>query len=171
MALKVSKVDVWAGDLRDVPGGLADALERNAAGGRNIEFLIARRDDKQSGVGKVFITPVSGARAENAATRAGLRRAEDVATLRIEGMDSPGMGSKITRAIADAGINVRGVSAAAIGSRFVAYFGFDSEADADAAMTAIRNAKLNGAPRKRAAAGRSAAKKPARLRTSTRARR
>ena len=138
MALKANKVDVWAGDLRDVPGGLADALEQVSAGGGSVDFLIARRDDKQTGVGKVFLTPVRGKPVMDAAGRAGLQRAANVGTLRVEGSDQPGLGAKITRAIADAGINIRGVSAAVIGNRFVAYVGFDSEADADAAAEALR---------------------------------
>jgi hypothetical protein len=144
MALKVTKVDVWAGDLRDVPGGLADVLEQTAAGGQSIEFLIARRDDKHTGIGKVFVTPVTSSKAKDAAGRAGLRNATGIATLRIEGNDKAGLGGKITRAIADAGVNVRGVSAAVVGNKFVAYFGFDNDADADRAMQALRGAKLNG---------------------------
>ena len=52
MALKVTKVDVWAGDLRDVPGGLADTLEQLARGGASVEFIIARRNDRQVGMGQ-----------------------------------------------------------------------------------------------------------------------
>src|SRR5688572_16496874 len=121
MALKVTKVQVWAGDLRDVPGGLADVLEQTAGGGESIQFLIARRDDKQAGSGKVFITPVSKAKSRDAAGRANLRPAANVATLRVEGTDKAGLGAKITRAIADADVNIRGVSAAVLGNRFVAY--------------------------------------------------
>ena len=71
MALKVTKEDVWAGDLRDVPGSLADALEQVAAGGGSIDFIIARRNDKEMGTGKVFITPVTGKKVQDAAGRAG----------------------------------------------------------------------------------------------------
>jgi predicted amino acid-binding ACT domain protein len=48
----------------------------------------------------------------------------DVPTLRVEGPDQPGIGERMLRAIADLGINLRGVSAAAIGGRFVTYIGF-----------------------------------------------
>ena len=169
MALKVTKVQVWAGDLRDVPGGLADVLEQTAAGGQSIEFLIARRNDKQIGVGKVFVTPVTSTKAKDAAGRAGLRHATGIATLRVEGTDKAGLGSKITRAIADAGVNVRGVSAAVIGNKFVAYFGFDNDTDADRAMEVIRAAKLNGA-RGAAARKRTAAPAGSKKRGATRRR-
>src|SRR5688500_17934243 len=84
MALKVTKVDVWAGDVIDSPGGLADALEQLARGGESIEFLIARRSDKHSRVGKVFVTPVTTSKAKEAAGRAALRRAVKLFTLRLE---------------------------------------------------------------------------------------
>jgi hypothetical protein len=44
----------------------------------------------------------------------------------------------MSTAIADAGINLRGVSAAVIGKKFVAYFGFDSAADATKATRALK---------------------------------
>jgi hypothetical protein len=138
MALKVNKVDVWAGDLNDVPGGLADVLDRLSAGGASLEFVIARRSDKHPGSGKVFVTPVTAGRAKDAAGRAGLQHANKMGTIRVEGTDARGMGAKMTRAMADAGINVRGVSAAVIGGKFVAYIGLDSDEDADRAMSALR---------------------------------
>jgi hypothetical protein len=48
----------------------------------------------------------------------------------------------MTNAIADAGINMRGLSAAALGSRFVAYVAFDSPEDAEKAAKAIRAAAV-----------------------------
>jgi hypothetical protein len=160
MALKVTNVDVWAGDVIDSPGGLADVLEQLARGGESIDFLIARRSDKHAKIGKVFVTPVTSGKGKEAAGRAALRRAVKLFTLRIEGGDKQGLGSKITRAIGDAGINAKGVSAAVIGNKFVAYISFDSEEDADKATAALKRLKVNGAPRKRPAS-RSAAKKPA----------
>jgi len=153
MALKVTKVDVWAGDLRDVPGGLAEVLDQVARGGGSVEFIIARRSDKHPGTGKVFMTPIANARVKDAAGRAGLQHATGMGTLRIEGSDAKGMGAKVTRAIADAGVNVRGVSAAVIGGKFVAYIGLDSDRDADAAAAALRG--VNGRKSARKPAGRS----------------
>ena len=161
MALKVTKVDVWAGDLIDKPGGLADVLEQLARGGESIDFLIARRSDKHVKVGKVFVTPVTAPKSKDAASRAALRRAAKLFTLRLEGGDKTGLGSKITRAIGNAGINAKGVSAAVIGNKFVAYISFDSEQDADQAMAALKRLKVNGAPAKRATKAGSSAKKPA----------
>src|SRR5437867_2061160 len=87
MALKITKVDVWAGNLRDIPGGLAEKLEALSAAGSSLQFLIARRDDKQTGMGKVFVTPVTARQAKDAAGRAGLQHATNIGTLRVEGAD------------------------------------------------------------------------------------
>ncbi len=172
MALKVTKVDVWAGDLIDAPGGLAVVLEQLSRGGESIEFQIARRSDKHVKIGKVFVTPVTSGKAKEAAGRAALRRATKLFTLRIEGGDKQGLGSKITRAIGNAGVNAKGVSAAVIGNKFVCYISFDSEQDADTAMATLKRLKVNGAPGKRAATRSAAKKRPTtRARSATRARR
>jgi hypothetical protein len=47
---------------------------------------------------------------------------------------------KMTRALADAGINLRGVSGAAIGRRSVTYFAFDGAGDADSAIKLLKKA-------------------------------
>ena len=153
MSLKVTKADVWAGEIRDVPGGLAEALETLSQGGGSLQFLIARRNDKETGTGKVFLTPVSGKKSTDAANRAGLARA-GMGTLRVEGADRRGLGGKIARAIADAGVNVRGVSAAVIGSKFVAYIGLDSDADATTAAKALKTVNAGGSKAKKSASKR-----------------
>lgn len=139
MALKVTQADVWAGDLRDEPGGLAEVLGELSRGGGSLQFVIARRNDDRPGMGQVFVTPIKGKRSEAAARSAGLTKAKDIATLRIEGDDQPGLGSRITGAMADSGVNVRGVSAAVVGKKFVAYIGLDSQADAARAMRALKS--------------------------------
>ena len=55
----------------------------------------------------------------------------------------------MTTAIAEAGINLRGISAAVLGSRFVAYMAFDSAEDAEKAAKAIKAAAAAKGPRKK----------------------
>jgi hypothetical protein len=43
MAYTVKKVDVWAGEIADRPGGLASTLAALSSAGANIEFVVARR--------------------------------------------------------------------------------------------------------------------------------
>jgi len=140
MALKVSKVKVWAASIEDKPGGLAKVLDALAGAGANLECAIARRSPDKPGQGAVYVTPVKGKKVEAAAASVGLSAA-GIATLKVEGADKPGIGASIARAVADAGINARGLSAAVIGKQFVAYIGFDSDADADRAAKAIRKIK------------------------------
>ena len=61
-------------------------------------------------------------------------------SVRVDGPDKAGLGGKMTKAIADAGINLRGLSAAALGRRSVSYLAFDSAADADSAVSILRKA-------------------------------
>jgi hypothetical protein len=159
MALQITKDDVWAGDLEDQPGGLARVLEPLVEAGANLECVIARRRPEQRGTATIYVTPIKGARAQKAATQAGLERVKDVATLRIEGPDKPGLGARMARTVADAGVNVRGVSAVVIGNKFVAYIGFDSMEDATKAARVLK-----GIDTARPAARRAAAAAPARRR-------
>lgn len=130
MALKVTKVDVWAVEFRDEPGGLAKALAPIAAAGGNLECIIARRQADKFQAGLAFLTPLKGKKVVAAATAAGFAPAEELTTLRVEGPDTPGSCSRMVSAIADAGINMRGVSSMSAGRNFVAYVGLDSLADA-----------------------------------------
>lgn len=138
MALKVTKVEVWAGEMQDKPGELARILGALADAGANIECVIGRRQPDKPGTGVVFVTPIRGKKVQAAAQSAGLSPASNVPTLRVEGADKPGLGAKLASAIADAGVNLRGVSAAVIGKKFVVYFGFDSADDAAKAARALK---------------------------------
>jgi hypothetical protein len=55
----------------------------------------------------------------------------------------------MTSAMADAGINLRGLSAASLGSRFVAYLAFDGAEDAEKAAKAIKAAAGAKTPTKK----------------------
>ena len=152
MALKVTKVDVWAVEIRDEPGGLAQILETMSGAGSSLDCVIARRQADKYMAGVVFLTPIKGKKSELAAAAAGVRRAEDLATLRVEGPDQKGIGARLSRAIADAGINMKGCSAMRCGKNFVAYIGFDSDEDADRAAKALKSVGGRSAPKKRAMA-------------------
>jgi hypothetical protein len=128
MDFEVTKVDVWAGAIEDRPGALAEKLEALTNARANLEFVIARRDTPGKGV--VFLAPLKGAAQVRAAKKAGLAKTASLHSLRLEGPDRRGLGALITRALADAGINLRGLSAAALGRRHVTYFAFDSAEDA-----------------------------------------
>ncbi len=138
MAIQVSKVDVWAGPIADSPGGLSKTLDALAEAGASLEFVIARRRPEKPERSVVFLAPVRGPKQIRAARKAGLSKAAGMYSLRLEGPDKPGLGARISDAIAEAGINMRGLSAAAIGRKSVVYFAFDTDADVKMASRALK---------------------------------
>ena len=140
MPYSVRKVDVWVGEIDDRPGGLADKLESLAKAGASLEFIIARRTPGNPDKGVVFLTPIKGTKQQRAASAAGLNTTNSLHSVRVEGPDRPGLGIKMTRALAGAGINLRGISAAALGRRSVSYFAFDNADDADNAIKLLKKA-------------------------------
>ena len=138
MALNVSRSDVWVGSIKDRPGTLAEKLSALAAAGVDLEFVIARRASKKPKTAVVFMTPIKGARQVAAAKRARLRKSKSLHSVRVEGVNKAGAGAKITEALAAQDINLRGLSAAAIGRRFVANLALDTAADAAKAIRVLK---------------------------------
>ena len=138
MKLSISRTDVWAATVDDRPGAVAEKLGALAAAGVNLGFIIARRAPEQRGSGVLFVTPVKGAKQVKAAEASGFQRTESLHSLRAEGLDKAGTGANMTKALAAAGINLRGISAAAIGKRFVTYLALDSDTDAAKAAGVLK---------------------------------
>lgn len=138
MELLVERVDVWAASIADEPGGLCKVLTGLSEVGCDLDFAIARRCPDKPGEGVLYVTPILEDAQIEAASELGFNVTSSVHSLRIEGENRPGAGAAITEKLAAAGINLRGVSAAVLGPRFVAYIGLDSEADADKAAEILR---------------------------------
>lgn len=146
MSIKVSKIHVWAAEIKDRASGLADLLGPLGEAGANLGCVIARRNAARPGTGSVFVTPLKGKKVLAAAAAAGFRETERIATLKIEGPNVGGLGAKITAAIGAAGVSLRGCSAAVIGNRFVCYIGFDGDDDAARAAAAVKSMGKKKAP-------------------------
>jgi hypothetical protein len=138
MKINVTRTDVWATAIDDRPGGLAEKLEALSEAGANLEFIIARRTPEKPGKGVVFVTPVKGAKALKAAKAAGFKKAPSMHSLRLEGTDQPGIAAKMSRALAEAGVNLRGVSGAVIGRNYVAHLALDTAQEATKAASIIK---------------------------------
>lgn len=136
MAYAIDRVVVWAGAIEDRPGGVAGVLAVLAQAGANLQFLIARRD--KPGAGVLFVAPLTGAAQTRAARKSGLAKADSLHSLRVEGPDKAGLCAGMTSTIAGAGVNLRGVSAAALGKRCVVYFAFENQTDAKKAAQALK---------------------------------
>lgn len=142
MALKVTKVEVWAATIDDRPGGAAEKLEILSKAGANLEMLLARRTAEQPGKGVMFVTPLKGKKALEAAQQQGMGKPDNIYSVRIEGGDKPGLGSKIASTLGGAGVNFRGMSALAIGKKFVSFIALDSADDQARAIAALKKLKI-----------------------------
>jgi len=129
--MKAQRVDTWAAAIQDKPGTLAAKLKALSAAGVNLEFVIARRSPEKRDAGVVFVTPVKGPKQSRAAGAAGFKKTKTLHTVRLEGVNKRGQGTRLAQALTDKGLNLRGLSAAAIGNKFICHIAVDSEADAN----------------------------------------
>jgi len=136
--MKSQRVDTWVASIPDRTGALASKLKALSAGGCNLELVIARRVGDHSGKGVVFVTPIKGSKQVGAAGEAGFARSSSLHTLRVEGPDKVGQAGRVAAALADHGLNLRGLSAAAIGTKFICYVALDTEADVVRAARILR---------------------------------
>jgi hypothetical protein len=137
MTLKIKKTDVWVAEIDDRPGGLARTMRVLADTGANLEGVLARRESGTPGKGVVFVTPLEGREQLDHAKEAGFHPAQRVPTLKIEGIDRPGLGAELTKTVGGAGISMHGLTASIIGRKFVCYIGFDSVEDMEKAEKAL----------------------------------
>lgn len=138
MTIKASRNDVWMAVIDDRPGGAAEKLEALARAGADLEVVLARRTPEHPGQGILFAGPVEGAKVTRAAQEAGFKKSETIHGVRVEGTDKPGLGGRIARALADAGISFRGMQACVIGRNFVSFIALDTPDDAAKAVKVLR---------------------------------
>jgi len=136
----IERVDVWSAGIPDKTGGLSWLLKGMDEAGADFNFIIARRTPEHPGSGVVFVTPIRGDREVKAASTLGFSLTRSVDALCVEADNKPGATAKLAALLADAGINIRGLSMAVVGTRFVAYIGFDSSSDAQMAVSIFRGA-------------------------------
>ncbi len=127
--------------MKDKPGSLSLMLSGLRDAGADLDFIIARRSPEKPGTGVVFVTPLRGDREVAAATELGFAVTKNLQSVRVEGENKPGAAAEITSKLAEAKINLRGLSAAVIGTKFVLFIGLDSAADADKAVSILKGVK------------------------------
>lgn len=138
MELLVERVDVWAATIEDKPGGLAEVLSALRDAGADLQFVVARRTPEAPGKGVVFVAPLQTDKEIRAAIQVGFNATSSLHSIRVMGLDQVGILAELTQKLADSGINLRGVSAAVLGSQFVAYLAVDSLADANQAIDILQ---------------------------------
>lgn len=137
MDLLVETEDVWVASLDDKPGALAAKLSALSDAGADLGFIIVRRSPEKPGTGVMFVTPLRGDREVRAGAAVGFAVTTSLHSVCVEGPDLPGVAAKLAKAIGDAGINMRGFSAAALGTKFVAHIGVDTSHDQQAVVEAL----------------------------------
>jgi len=138
MSISVQRVDVWAASISDKVGGLAAVLAGLRDVGANLDFIVARRSPERPGMGVVFVAPLRGDKVIAAATNLGFDLTSSLHSIRVEGVNKAGRAAELAGLLAEGGINLRGLSAATTGDKFIMYIAVDSEADADRAAAILR---------------------------------
>jgi hypothetical protein len=129
MAFEITKVEVWEGEIEDRAGGLAEKLAEVMRTGANLDVIISRPCPATPGWASLFLAPLHGEEQTGAARQAGLKRSTEQ-WIRVEGPDRPWLAAGIAQTLADAGINMRGLSGSVVRDRCVIYISFDSDVDA-----------------------------------------
>lgn len=140
MAVTVKEITLWRREIDNQPGVLAQVLDPLADSRVDLKVLMAYRYTGNEARGAVELYPVSGKKAAAAARDAGLTPA-DIPAVLVEGVNRPGIGYATTRAIADAGINLKFLVAQVMGSKFSAVYGFDNDSDRRRAVSLLRKAQ------------------------------
>ena len=139
-ALKISKGHMWRGQIEDKPGTFAEALKPFANSGSNLQVVAgwSQSSPTQKHMAGMEIFPITDEKAKQSAKEAGLQEMTEIVYLIIEGEDSSGLAYKMTKAISEAGVNIRHAMLQSIKQSFVACFGFSTDADAEKAKAALQ---------------------------------
>jgi hypothetical protein len=133
MGFKLDRVHVWAGEVADQAGGVANKLATLAQANANLEFILTRRLGDRPGKGILYVAPVTGPAQVRAARSAGLSETHDPVVLRVEGDNEAGLAHRLTQQWALANISLQGLTMAVMGNKFVGFAAFDSVIDANRA--------------------------------------
>ena len=140
MDLIIERAEVWAASIEDKPGSLANVLTGLREAGADLNFILARRAPDQPGQSVVYVTPLNGDAELEAAATLGFSMTTRVHAVRVEGANRPGIAAELAALLAAAGINLRGFSAAVLGTQFILYLGLDSAEDAARAISLLQQA-------------------------------
>jgi hypothetical protein len=133
----MDRVHVWAGDVPDEPGGVANKLAALAQAGANLAYVNTRRQPDKPGKGILYVAPIVGPEQLKAAKAVGLHEVMDPVVLRVEGDNKAGLAFRLTQQWSIAGISFRSLTMAVLGEKFVGYAAFDTVSDANQAATIL----------------------------------
>jgi len=139
MPVKVKRITLWRKELANQAGTLAEALAPLAQAGADLQVVMGYCYPGDRTRAAVELFPIATKKATAAAQAAGLAAA-GIPALHVEGDNRAGVGHTITRALADAGVNLEFLVAHVIGRKYSAVFGFENDADAEKAAALIKKA-------------------------------
>jgi len=139
MPVTVKSISLWRKEVENQVGSLAHTLEPVTRAGASLHVLVGYRYPGEGTKAAIELYPIAGKKVTAAASEAGLS-ASSIPTLLVEGEDKPGLAFAIAQAMSGAGINMTFFVAQAVGRRFSAVLGFESEADAKTAARLIKKA-------------------------------
>lgn len=139
MAVTVRSISLWRKEVVNQVGTFAHTLEPVTKAGANLRVLMGYRYPGEGAKAAIELYPIAGKKATATASEGGLS-ASSIPTLLVQGDDRPGLGLVISQAISAAGINMTFFVAQAVGRRFSAVLGFESENDAKKATPLIKKA-------------------------------
>jgi hypothetical protein len=106
--MAAKRVTLVVAEVRDHVGALAEALGPMAKAGVNLEGVVAY--GVGGGAASVVCLPDCSDTAMGAAKEAGLK-ARKVEAVLLSGPDAPGVGARLAKRVAKAGINIKGLAA------------------------------------------------------------
>ena len=139
MPVTVKNISLWRKEVENQVGTLAHTLEPVTKAGANLHILMGYRYPGEGTRAAIELYPIAGKKVTAAASEAGLS-SSSIPTLLVEGDNRPGLGHAIAQAMSGANINMAFFVAQAVGRRFSAVLGFESEADAKTAAPLIKKA-------------------------------
>jgi len=135
----VKRIALWRKELENRAGTLAATLEPVAKAGTDLQVVMGYCYPGDRTRAAVELFPIATKKATAAAQSAGLTAA-GVPALHVEGDNRAGVGHAITRALADAGVNLDFLVAQVIGRKFSLVVGFENDADAQKSVALIKKA-------------------------------
>jgi hypothetical protein len=139
MPVKVKRIILWRKELENRAGTLAEALEPLAKSGTDLQVVMGYRYPAEHTRAAVELYPIASKKTTTAAQGAGFAPSA-IPALLVEGDNRAGAGHVITRALADAALNLDFLVAHVVGKKYSAVIGFESETDADKASALIKKA-------------------------------
>ncbi|MBX7103162.1 MAG: amino acid-binding ACT [Gemmataceae bacterium] len=137
MSFHLDRVHVWACEVPDEAGGVANKLHALAEAGANLQYVGTRRQPDRPGTGILYIAPVTGPEQTRAAKAVGLREVFSPVIVRVEGDNQSGLAARLTKEWALADISFTGLTMTVLGPKFIGYAAFDNPVDANKAATIL----------------------------------